>query len=58
VRVTVAPGLIAELFVHVPEVEVPVTVQLMPPVPLTVPLPVLPAALTVTVVALKAAVTD
>ena len=49
-RVTTAPLLMAVLLVQVPEVDAEVTVQLMPPVPVTVPLPVLPVAFTVTVV--------
>jgi hypothetical protein len=50
VSVTVLPLLMAVELVHVPEVVAEVIVQLMLPVPVTVPLPVLPVAFTVTVV--------
>ncbi len=57
--VTVAPVLIGVVLMQgLGEVVAEVIVQLIPPVPVTVPLPVLPVAFTVTVVALKAAVTD
>lgn len=58
-NVTVLPGLMALLLVHVPEVVPAVEVQLMPKpvVSVTVPVP-LPAPVTDTVVALKAALTD
>jgi len=48
--------LIADVFVHVPEVAPAVTVQAIPPVPLTDPFPA-PTPETVTVVALNNAVT-
>ena len=57
VSVTVVPLLIAVVFVQAPDAIPEFTVQLIPPVPATVPLPV-PAPVTVTVVLLKAAVTD
>ena len=57
VSVTAEPLLMAVLLVQVPEVDAEVIVQLMPPVPVTVPLPVLPVAFTVTVVRLKGAPT-
>ncbi len=49
-RVMMLPLLMAVEFVHVPEVVAELTVQLIPPVPVTVPLPVLPVAFTVIVV--------
>ena len=48
---------IAAVFMQVPAVAADVIVQLMLPVPVTVPLPVLPVAFTVTVVWLKVALT-
>jgi hypothetical protein len=57
VSVTTLPLLIAVELVHVPEIAPEVMVQLMPSVPVTDPLPV-PAPVTVTVVRLKAALTD
>src|ERR1051326_5392805 len=58
-NVTVEPLAIALVFVQVPEVvPAPDTEQLIPPVPVMVPAPVLPVPEIVTVTALKFAVTD
>ena len=57
VNVTVAPLLIADEFVQVPEGVPALMLQLIPPVPDTVPLPA-PAPVTLTVVRLNVAVTD
>jgi hypothetical protein len=59
VKVTVEPLAIALVFVHVPDVVPDAdTEQLIPPVPVIVPAPVLPVPEIVTVTALKFAVTD
>lgn len=55
---TTLPLLRAVELVQAPDVVAEMIVQLMPPVPVTVPLPVLPLAFTVTVVELKFAVTN